>query len=71
MEDLLKHLAGYETYMKKLGNHLSTTVSMYNQASKEFVKIDKDIYKITGKKLETEILSLNPPEDNFEKDHEN
>ncbi|MGB9680658.1 MAG: DNA recombination protein RmuC [Minisyncoccia bacterium] len=71
VEDLLKHLAGYETYMKKLGNHLSTTVSMYNQASKEFVKIDKDIYKITGKKLETEILSLNPPEDNFEKDHEN
>ncbi|MGE4554622.1 MAG: DNA recombination protein RmuC [Candidatus Paceibacterota bacterium] len=70
VEELLRHLSNYETYMKKLGNHLSTTVSMYNQASKEFLKIDKDIYRITGKRLEAEVLSLNPPEeDNFNKDY--
>ena len=70
VEELLKHLCSYETYMKKLGNHLSTTVSMYNQASKEFIKIDKDIYRITGQKINVNILSLTPPENNFEKDYD-
>jgi len=42
-----KHLNSYETYMQKLGNNLGTTVNMYNQATKEFEKVDKDIYKIT------------------------
>ena len=70
VEELLKHLCAYETYMKKLGNHLSTTVSMYNQASKEFIKIDKDIYRITGQKINVNILSLTPPENNFEKDYD-
>ncbi len=43
-----RHLNSYETFMDKLGNNLGTTVSMYNQASKEFKKIDKDVYNITG-----------------------
>ena len=51
-----KHLNSYETYMKKMGNNLGTTVNMYNHAYKEFNKIDKDVYKITdgdeGGKLE-------------------
>jgi DNA recombination protein RmuC len=70
VEDLLKHLCAYETYMKKLGNHLATTVSMYNQASKEFVKIDRDIYRITGQKINANILQLDSPKNNFEKDYE-
>ncbi len=45
--ELSKHLSAYETYMQKLGNYLGTTVNQYNQAYKEFGKIDKDIYKIT------------------------
>jgi len=45
--DLSRHLNAYQTYMQKLGNNLGTTVNMYNSATKEFGKIDKDIYKIT------------------------
>ncbi|MFA5829717.1 MAG: DNA recombination protein RmuC [Candidatus Gracilibacteria bacterium] len=45
--ELGRHLGSYETYLAKLGDHLGTTVSMYNQASKEFKKVDKDVYKIT------------------------
>ncbi len=45
--DLSKHLNTYQTFMQKLGNNLGTTVNMYNQASKEFYKIDKDVTKIT------------------------
>jgi DNA recombination protein RmuC len=58
--ELGKHLQNYEVYMGKLGSHLGTTVSMYNQASKEFKKVDKDIYKITegqeGGKIEVSLL---------------
>ncbi len=45
--ELGRHLKSYQTYMVKLGNNLGTTVSMYNQASHEFKKIDKDVYKIS------------------------
>lgn len=45
--NLGRHLKTYETYMGKVGNNLGTTVNMYNNAYKEFKKIDKDVYKIT------------------------
>lgn len=45
--DLGRHLNAYQDYMRKLGNHLSTTVNSYNHAGKEFGKIDKDVIKIT------------------------
>ena len=48
VEELGRHLGSYQTYMQKLGNNLGTTVNMYNSASKEFQKIDKDVVKITG-----------------------
>ena len=43
-----QHIAKYDDYLKKLGNALGTTVNHYNNASKEFVKIDKDVVKIAG-----------------------
>ena len=43
-----KHLNSYESFLTKLGNNLGTTVNMYNQASNEFKKIDKDVLKITN-----------------------
>lgn len=61
VEELSRHLKSYETYMQKLGNHLGTTVSMYNSASKEFNKIDKDVYRISGQKIETEVIELEKP----------
>ena len=42
-----KHLLSYEDYLQKVGKHLGTTVSMYNQSYKEFGKIEKDVLKIT------------------------
>lgn len=48
VEELGKHLGSYESYMKKLGGHLGTTVNMYNNAYKEFGKIDKDVMRISG-----------------------
>ncbi len=48
VEELGKHLGSYESYMKKLGGHLGTTVNMYNSAYKEFGKIDKDVMRISG-----------------------
>ena len=58
--NLSKHLNVYQENMTKLGNHLGTTVNSYNQASREFTKIDKDIYRITngtnGGKVELNLL---------------
>ena len=55
-----RHLNSYEEYMIKVGDNLGRTVGVYNSASKEFKKIDKDIYKITegseGGKVETVLL---------------
>lgn len=66
VEELGRHLMSYETYMKKLGTHLGTTVSMYNSAYKELSKIDKDVYRISGKKIEMEPLELEKPEEGEE-----
>ena len=44
---LQKHLKSYEDFMKRLGNSMKTTVNHYNNAYKEFGKIDKDIVRIT------------------------
>ena len=66
VEQLAKHLTSYEEYMRKLGSHLGTTVNTYNTASKEFKKVDKDIFRITGEAMgiEAEVLpGLDKPED--------
>ena len=62
MENLNRHLGAYDTYIKKLGVHLSTTVSMYNSAYKEFSKIDKDVLRITGDKIGIEATLIAPPD---------
>jgi len=61
VENLARHLISYETYMQKMGNHLGTTVNMYNSAYKEFSKIDKDVYKISGEKIGAEPLEIEKP----------
>lgn len=62
VENLQKHLRSYQEYQEKLGNALSTTVSHFNNSSKEFKKIDKDVVKITGLDSDLEILELAKPE---------
>lgn len=61
--ELSRHLNSYQSYMQKLGNHLGTTVSMYNNATSEFKKIDKDVVKISGgvEKIDVELDLLEKP----------
>ena len=63
VENLGRHVGSYETYMQKLGNNLGTTVNMYNEAYKEFGKIDKDVLKLTEGKVggKVEALTLDKP----------
>lgn len=42
------HIARYDEYMSKLGNSLGTTVNHFNNAYKEFAKVDKDVVKIAA-----------------------
>jgi DNA recombination protein RmuC len=62
IEDLGRHLKSYEEFMAKLGNNLGTTVNAYNSASKEFKKIDKDILKIAGTGMGTDLPVIDKPE---------
>jgi len=51
IELLGKHVIVYDEYMQKLGKQIGTTVNTYNMASREFKKIDKDVYKLTDGKV--------------------
>ena len=48
VEKLSTHLNAYKTYHDKLGNTLGTAVNHYNDSTKEFKKIDKDVIKISS-----------------------
>lgn len=62
VEKLGKHLQSYETYMQKLGSNLGTTVNMYNQAYKEFSKVDKDVTKISGISIDSQPEQIDKPQ---------
>ena len=49
------HIAKYDEYMSKLGNSLGTTVNHFNNAYKEFAKVDKDVVKIAADSSEPRI----------------
>ncbi len=61
VDQLSKHIVSYESYVKKMGTALSTTVSHYNSAYKEFEKIDKDVVKITEGERNVEAILLDKP----------
>jgi DNA recombination protein RmuC len=52
VQGLSVHMQKYEVYLSKVGNNLSMTVGAYENARKEFVKIDKDVIKIGGEERE-------------------
>lgn len=66
MEVLQKHLLNYESFSEKLGGQLNAVVNTYNTSRKEFQKIDKDLYKITGEKIGTETLLISKAENGEE-----
>jgi DNA recombination protein RmuC len=61
VEELGNHLAAYEDYMRKVGVTLGTTVNHYNTAYKELKKVDKDVFRITGKTIGIEPELLEKP----------
>jgi DNA recombination protein RmuC len=63
VDDLSDHLKKYDSYMKKLGNHLGTSVNAYNSAYKEMGKVDKDILKITEKSSKIEPVMIEGPKE--------
>jgi DNA recombination protein RmuC len=64
--ELGRHLESYDTYMKKLGTHLGTTVNMYTRAYKEFKKVDKDVMRISGEAMNIEPMAIEAPSEENE-----
>ncbi len=62
VEELGKHLKGYEEYHGKLGNALSTVVNHYNASGKAFKQLDKDVLRIAGTAPELETVTLERPD---------
>lgn len=62
VEKLEKHLRAYESFMKKLGGSLSTSVNHYNVAYKELGKVEKDVIKITEGEKTLEPIQLERPQ---------
>lgn len=59
--DLGRHVQAFEQCFQAVGKHLGTTVNQYNLASKELGKIDKDVLKITGERLNLQPALLDKP----------
>ena len=57
IEKLGNHLKAYVSYHEKLGNSLGTVVNHYNNSSKEFKKIDKDVTKLSSGNTQIGITS--------------
>ena len=59
------HIAKYDDFLKKLGNSLNTTVNHYDNAYREFTKIDRDISKIDDQhQANIEVLEIDRPHNN-------
>jgi DNA recombination protein RmuC len=66
--ELSKHISSFDSYMKKLGVHLGTSIGMYNKTYKELGKIDKDVFKISEKSAGVEPMILDKPQTEEEED---
>jgi len=60
--ELSRHLSTYDGLLAKLGGSLGTSVNHYNNAYKEFKKIDKDVVRISGDGGSVEPLKLDRPD---------
>lgn len=62
--ELATHLRKYGELQDKLGKSLATVVNQYNDSSKEFKKIDKDILRISNKEdsIGLELSQIDKPQ---------
>lgn len=63
VEQLGKHLRGFDGYMQKLGSSLGASIGHYNNAHKQLARVDKDVVKIAGGSETIEPLLLNKPQE--------
>jgi len=56
-----QHIGKYNEYMNKLGSSLGTTVNHFNNAHKEFKKVEPDVVKIAGGEASVEPLQVDKP----------
>ncbi|OGZ68423.1 MAG: hypothetical protein A3D44_00580 [Candidatus Staskawiczbacteria bacterium RIFCSPHIGHO2_02_FULL_42_22] len=61
VERLGKHLFTYSEYMSRLGDHLGNTVSSFNKAKTELLKIDKDVVRLTDGEIKIKIDEVEKP----------
>ena len=61
VERLGKHMFTYAEYVNRMGDNLDKTVSSYNKARAEFLKVDKDVVKITDGKSKVKIDEVEHP----------
>ncbi len=61
VERLGKHMFAYSEYVNRVGDNLDKTVSSYNKARAEFLKVDKDVVKITDGQSTIKIDEINRP----------
>lgn len=61
VERLGKHMYTYAEYVNRMGDNLDKTVSSYNKARAEFLKVDKDVVKITDGKSSVKIDEIQRP----------
>lgn len=62
VEELGRHLKTYDEFHLKLGTSLSTTVNHYNATGKEFMKLNKDVLRITEQSPDLEHVVIERPE---------
>ncbi len=62
VENLARHLSTYDDFMRRLGSSMSSSANHYNNAYKEFKKIDKDVARISDKESKLEIIEIEGPE---------
>ena len=56
-------MATFAQYHENVGKHLGTTVNQYNNATKEFSKIDKDVLRISGQGIGVAPPLIDRPQD--------
>ena len=61
VEQLGKHLKGFDGYMQKLGTSLGAAVGHYNNAHKQLARVDKDVVKISGGNESIDPLLIDKP----------
>ena len=61
VERLGKHMFAYSEYVNRVGDNLDKTVSSYNKARAEFLKVDKDVVKITDGKSSVKMEEIDRP----------